>query len=382
MKAYELYLNDQVNGNEFVRCSASRKAYYEKLREALRDECEGGRLCEWLEKLGARMDAQKLPYMYLLDAAAVWECYETVVEGIRFMRPVNRFPFKVKGRDLLWDEVDSLSEKGELPVAVVEQELWNRLIALLNYGAGHGTLREKPPVNDRAALATADPDVLPAAEEAAEEPAPAVEPQAEQPAAPAVSAAEIEALRQEYEQQLKDLTQQAEVFRRENETLRGEAEQLRSYHELTREYAVKAANAILAGKTEEARAAASHLDEKLQAAAGELERVTAECRELENRITGTQEKLAVDRVQLNALRQQAAQAAQAVADVRSEREQAAQAAADALAQQQTARAELDAAQAQLNAETATLRGLRQRVAQTRKEGEMTRRQIDGLTENL
>ena len=379
MKAYEMYLQDQVNGNELDRdASQERRQYYLELRDALRAECKGGRRCELLEAFGGRMDEKQLEHMYLLDAAAVWECYEGLIEGRRFTRDIGSgLPFRIKDRMLTWNDVERMAGEGTLPVAVVDSELWDRLTALLNYCAAHGVLKNRPQVDGCATLQTVAPvDVKTLQEKKAGKGKP-------------VSGKEADALRSENEQlreisdgqseQIDGLNRQLDALRSDNQALRSQIEQMQQYQETTRDYAVRAAGSILAGKNEEARALASQLEEKLQWAVQELERTVADCRALEESIARAQEKLEVDRAQLQALRQQEQEAARAVAEARSEREQAQLDASRAVQEQQAAQAELDDAMAHLSTETKTLRSLRQKAENARKACELTQRQIEGLS---
>lgn len=361
MKAYELYLQDQVDGNEFRRdATMERRQYYLELRQALRAECAGGRKCELLEKFGTRMDEKQLEYMYLLDAAAVWECYEGLIEGSRFTRDIGPgLPFKVKGRTLPWSEVQRQSDEGTLPAATVDAQLWDRLTALLNFCAARGVLKNRPQVDACATLQTVSlRDVKP------------------DDSRPDSGAAEDT---QAQSEQLDSLTRQLDALRSDNQTLRSQIEQLQQHQETTRDYAVRAASSILAGKNEEARALAGQLEEKLQLAVEELEKTVTDCRELEERIAKAQEKLVVDRAQLQALRQQELEATEAVINARSEREQAQQDASRALQEQQATQAELDEAMARLGTQTRTLRDLRQKADSARKACELTQRQIEGLS---
>lgn len=357
MKAYELYRNDQVNGNELVRSAADRREYYVALRQALREECAGGKSCELLTRLGERAARGELTRLYLLDAAAVWECYEATIDGIRFMRDAARFPFVLEEGTLTWRDVERLAAAGTLPAAVVDQELQSRLDALLRYADGKGRLKARPQVNSRATLKTA-----PADGGAAQ--------------APAGGRTEAD------DRQLAELRARLEKLSAENASLRGQMEQMSACQDITRAHAARAAQSILAGKNEEARAIAGQLDEKLQAGVRELEQNVALRRELEERMTRLQEQLEVDRIQLRELQRQAEQAEKEAAEIRGEREKAQRRAVDALREEQLVRAELDAARTQLERDTETLRGLRMRVDGLRKARDMTRRQIDGLSENL
>lgn len=348
MKAYDLYRQDRVNGQEFLRSTLrERRQYYVLLRQALRDACDGGGTSALLTAFGERMAAGQLPQLYLLDAGAVWECYEGVVEGYRNTRDVGRgFPFPVNGRTLGWTEVQRLSEEGTLPAAVVDSELQIRLTALLQR-------TERPPVNLRATLRTAEP------------------PRAALPAAEAASSPDPDAMQ--------EAARQLEALRKKNAELQEQLARLQANQELTRDYAIRAAGSILAGKTEEAHAAASRLEESLQEAVLELEAADANRRKLQSRFEQAQAALAADQAQRDALQRQAQDAEQAAAIARDEREQAQRAARQAASERQAAQQELQDAVALLEAETDALRALRRKVSQAHKARLLTQRQIGEMT---
>lgn len=360
MKAYELYQRDQVNGDEFARDGGrERRQYYLELRQTLRDECASGRPCELVEALGVRMDKGKLPHMYLLDAAAVWECYENAIEGSHFLRDIGPgLPFPIGGRMLKWSEVQRMAGEGTLPVAVVDAELRERLGALRRFCAGRGHAKAKTAVNLRATLQTAAPC---------------------EAAMPETSGRKESGTSAPADGKATGPNRQLEALRTENAALRSQLEQLQQYRETTREHAIRAAESILAGKNEEARAFASDLEETLQAAVQGLEKTAADCRALEERIAQAKEQLEADRTQFSALRQQEQEAKQRAAAARSEREQAQRDATRAVQEQQAAQAELDAASARLNTELQTLRALRRKACAAQEACTLTQRQIEGLS---
>lgn len=367
MKAYELFQQDQVGSSMLNRDDRrERRQYYLTLREALREECAGGGRCDLITELGERLKQKQLPVMYLLDAAAVWECYEHVIEGSRFSRDIGRgLPFPVEGRILPWDEVQRLSGNGNLPVAVVDDELGNRLMALVSYAAARGVLRERLPVNMRAGLYTADPRSVQLPEnkpeKLPEEKTPPVKTPADSPVPNGETQLRLDALLAE------------------NAALRSQLQQLQMHQNNTRDYAIRAANSFLAGKTEEARAIASQLEEKLQSAVEELESAVTARRTLEEGIARAAEKLETERTQTEALRRQEQEVRQSTEAMRSEREQAQRDAAQSAEEQKAAQAELDAAMALLRTRTQTLRSLRQKAADARRACEVTQRQIEGLS---
>ncbi|MBR3763764.1 MAG: hypothetical protein IKK57_04335 [Clostridia bacterium] len=134
MSAYEIFCQD-VKDDELKRGSTSRQRYYSVLREALKNEVAAGGRCELLHHYAKRLDKDGPAYMYLLDAAALWECYDAVFCSRRFPRPLGEgFPFPMQdGRRLPWQEVERLSNMQALPVAVVDAQLRSRLESLCRY---------------------------------------------------------------------------------------------------------------------------------------------------------------------------------------------------------------------------------------------------------
>ena len=134
MSAYEIFCQD-VKDDELKRGSTNRQRYYSTLREALKNEVAAGGRCELLHHYAKRLDKDGPAYMYLLDAAALWECYDAVFCSRRFPRPLGEgFPFPMQdGRRLPWQEVERLSNMQALPVAVVDAQLRSRLESLCRY---------------------------------------------------------------------------------------------------------------------------------------------------------------------------------------------------------------------------------------------------------
>lgn len=373
MTAFELYEQDMCNGSDLVRSCTDRREYYQQLRQTLQEECMSGSASRLLDAYNQRRAAGQLERLYLLDAAAAWECYETVIERNRSMRELSRgLPFQVNGRILSWDEVQRQSDEGSLPAAVVDEELWERIAALIRCSLSRGLIRKEAQVNIRAQLVTEAVSVAPA-------------PTTFVPSREAKLLAENEELRKLADSRAEEadgLNRELDALKKEQALLRGQLEQLRQHQETARDYAARAADSILSGKTEEARAIASRLDERLQRAVQELERAAAARRELEGTLARTQEQLEADRAQLRALRQQEQAASEAIAAARIEREQAQRDASSAVQEQQAVQAELDAVMAQLNEKTRTLRALRRKMSEARKASDLTQRQAEGLTEYM
>lgn len=134
MNAYEIFCQDRLD-DDLHRHSTSRQQYYSVLRESLKAEIMAGGRCELLHHYAARLEKGGMEHMYLLDAAALWECYDAVFCSRRFPRPLGEgFPFPMEdGRRLPWQEVARLSDMQALPVAVVDTQLRSRLECLCRY---------------------------------------------------------------------------------------------------------------------------------------------------------------------------------------------------------------------------------------------------------
>ena len=352
MKAYALYQQDLTDGGVLARTKAPRRQYYLDIRAALRDEA-AARDCELLSRWGKALEKDELEHMYLLDAAALWECYEAVIGGSRFPRDVGRgLPFVVDGRTLPWTEVQQLSDAGKLPAALVDEELGGRLRALLQHISARGREKKAAPLNARAAIRTADPREV------------------KQPAPQQTSAAAA----------VGEASPQLEALRAENAALRARLEQLQANQETDREYAQLAARRILQGSAQEAREAIGKLDAQLQEAAAALEKAVAEQRELEARFAEVSRELEASQASLEALRTQTQEAEAALAKLRSERETAQLDAGRAVLDRQRAEEELQSAMEQLDAVTQSLRAVRKQAEETKAARRLTQRQLEAVTE--
>jgi len=373
MKAYERYQQDMAGGSELHRAHTDRQEYYQQLRQTMREECLSENGCRLLENFSQRREAGQLERLYLLDAAAIWECYEVVIDGHRNLRDLGLgLPYPVEGRILPWDEVQRLADEGALPVAVVDEETGKRLAALLRCCTSGGILRDAADVDPRAHIVTQAPDP---------DPDPAQDPSYLVPSHESMLAAENDALQRlvmNKSLQVSELTDQVGDLKREVEELRSKLAQLRQHQDSARDYAALAARSILEGHTAEAQTAAARLNTQLQQAFRELERAVAERQKAEATLARTQEQLASDRAQLQALRQQERTARQSIASACTARKQAQKDAAQAVQDQDAAQAELEAASARLAAATQALRELRRKIAETNRAADLTQRQADAL----
>lgn len=379
MKAYELFSRD-LAGNELTRVATDRRAYYHALRQALKDEVSAGAECELLKHYGEMIGAeysveseqgyaeyvygqgmeQSAPvYLYLLDAAALWECYEAVIDGIRYPRDIGQgFPFLVGGRRLMWSEVQRMAEAGTLPVAVADDELRARLSMLLadmeSFGAKYAKL-SGPAVNNRATLQTAEVRI-------------AAQPAASAPAAVRQEDGEIARLRAQVKQ-----------LETENAAQRAEIDRLSSKGRADYDAAAYTAELILHNRMEEAAAQGRQLGGRLQAEVERLMQLQAEVNELKEQAAQTEAQLQAERAQAEGFRAQLQAARQAAQDARGECEELQKAAAEGLQEKQETEERLTRARAELSRQNAELRELQRQLAQTAAAAELTRRQAERLS---
>lgn len=383
MKAYELFENDQA-GSELLRKPTSRREYYTALRQALQDEA--GEKDGLIRRMAQAVEAGQ-SRLYLLDAAAVWECYEAVIDCTRFPRDLSRgFPFMVRGRTLPWSEVQSLSDAGLLPVAVADEQLRARLAALCAPG---GKPADRAQVNPRARLEVAEPETPAPRTVAPEEdktPSAPWLPQLEAAPVPCVQSAYAQAVCAQPVQADTEATRRLEELQRENlaltsdnRLLRGQLEQMRTYRESERDYAVRAARCILDGQLEEARSAAEGLSGELQAMLAELEQVVTGRAMMEKQLEELQTRMEADVAQAEAFRRQLAEAQKASEKAQEEREKAQESAGRAMAEKQAAEEELEKSRQQLAALTQSLRQLRTRMVQNGEASELMQRQLEALS---
>lgn len=365
MKAYRLYQKDLVGENPFLRTVSDRRQYYQKLRSALK-ECVPGQKSEMVTCLIKQVERKRVTQLYLLDAAALWECYEALVSGIRVARDTGRgLPFQVDGRTLPWAEIQRLSDKGELPAATVDAELKARLIALDKLLNGRKRPKAAPAVNPRATLRTGEaPEVDIALRD--------------QPVQEKPSRRDSSQLRKENEQ----LQMRVKELEKENAALQDRQARAAAIQETDREFAARAARRILEGKIQEAQEAIGQLDEQLQGAARALEEAVARQQELQRSRDEKMKQLEEEKTSLESLRLEEKEAAESLRTLRTEREQAQLAAGRAALEKQEAQQELQAAQAQLGMATQSLRETRRKVEETRKARRMTQRQLEAISGDL
>ena len=365
MKAYRLYQKDLIGENPFLRTVTDRRQYYQKLRSALK-ECAPGQKNELLDHLLRQVEKKRVTQLYLLDAAALWECYEGLVAGIRVARDTGRgLPFPVDGRTLPWAEIQRLSDMGELPAAAVDAELKARLIALDKLLNGRKRPKAAPAVNPRATLLTGEPPEVDIALR-------------DQPAEEKSTRRENNQLRKENEQ----LQMRVKELEQENAALQARQAKTATIQETDREFAARAARRILEGKTQEAQEAISQLDEQLQGAARALEEAVARQQELKKSRDEALKELEEGRAGLEEIRKQEQEVSAELCSLRQEREQAQMAAGRAVLEKQEAQQELQAAQEQLGMVTQSLREARRQVADTQKARRMTQRQLEAISGDL
>lgn len=362
MKAYEIFCQD-VMGDELRRTGSDRRTYYNNLRQALRTELSAGAECELVEHFAKRLEEGSAQYMYLLDAAALWECYEATVDGLRFPRDIGSgMPFPVaNGSRMSWPEVQRQSDMHILPVAVLDDELLARIRALVIYAQTPLAERDcmpLPVVNPRARLTTAD------ARTAGAIPAPG------KPAS-----VQDEAV----QEQVAAYQQRIAQLEAERDALQTEVTRLEKRPQQENEEMVQLADLILHNRMAEAAALARRLGGTLDESLQHMQELQQNVAQLQEQLRQAQEQMQADSAQAEALRAQQQAAAQRVQEIRVECEQVQ---ADAVAAQQArkvAERSLSDARAELSQENARLREAQGQLARTTDAVTLTRMQADRLS---
>lgn len=380
MKAYEMFCQD-ITENELTRSPADRRTYYLQLRQQLREELTGGESCELLKYLAKRLDAKTPTYMYLLDAAVIWECYEGVIDGLRFPRDIAQgVPVPLQdGRRLSWNDVQRLSEKGTLPAVQVDGELSARLKALADFAAAGGKKRPgdvKPAVNPRARLCSVE------AREAVAQPAPGKkgiigglkdlfgghdkedEPKKDE------SVVRLQA-------QLKKQEEQIARLQAEKEALSAEADKLRAQPPATAIDPLM--ELVLRGKMTEAVTEAGKINAQVEMKMRELQQARLSVEQLQEQAKEADSLLQATQAQMNALRASLYAAVEEEVVVRSEIESVQAETTARQQERQAAEARLNEARAELSRQNAALRTLQRKLAETDEAASLTRRQVDRLS---
>lgn len=357
MKAHELY--DHYHS---AVSNLSRREYYNQMRTAMRQEAALGE-CRLIARMADAVAAGQKE-LYLLDAGALWECYDDVLGGGLPPRNDSRgFPFHIRGHILPWSEIQRLDGENRLPAAAVDDVLRARVQGLNAYLQGQ---RGLPPVNPRLPLLTVEP----AAAETIYHPNTIY--------AGTPRASFTSPLRQQVagtDGRKLDL----QALMAENSLLRGQLEQLRSYRENERSYAVQAARSILSGHVEEARAIAEKLDSELQELLADLEKLTALRLETEQRLAALRGQIEADNAQACSLKEQQEAAEKEAAQIRARCAEAQQQAGQARQEKEAAENELTLLNRELEESMETLRALRVKAAQAAEANGMTQRQIESMS---
>ncbi|MBQ8554353.1 MAG: hypothetical protein IJ438_00635 [Clostridia bacterium] len=121
MKAIEVYQSDLVEGQEKKRQHTSRQEYYQHLRDALYHELRDEGKSEWLDKLVHMYRRTPDGPIYVLDAAAVNDCYKMLVFG-RSMADTSRgVPyFELSGQVVAWERFARFTDA---PMARMNRQL-------------------------------------------------------------------------------------------------------------------------------------------------------------------------------------------------------------------------------------------------------------------
>lgn len=367
MKAYELFCQD-VKGDELIRTNSDRRAYYNTLRQALRDELTAGAECRLLEHYAARLEEGAPEHMYLLDAAALWECYEGVLNGPRRLPrdigPGLPFPM-ANGVRITWPEAQRQSDLGTLPVAVVDEALRARISALVTWAqtpaAERGKLKDM--LDSRARLAMADARMagsIPFA--AGAKNADAADPRiAQLEAEVADYQRRMEQLRSEYDAAKADLTRMENQPRQSNEEL------------------VHLVDLILRNNMADAAALAQRLGGEVHESVQRMQKAHQAVAELQEQLTQAQEQEQADTVRAQSLRAQLQAARQRMEELRTACEQAQTDALKAQEEKKAAEKKLTEARETLQEENARLREIQARMARVSAAADLTRRQADHLS---
>ena len=370
MKAYELFCQD-LRGDELVRSNTNRKTYYNTLREALRAELTAGASCELLAHYARRLEDGAPGYMYLLDAAALWECYEGVLNGPRrFPRDIGPgFPFTMaSGVRITWPEVQRQSDMGVLPVAVVDDALRARISGLV--------VCMNTPVAERAArlrATAADPrEKIAMADASAAGKIPV--PGEDTPEKPAI-APEGTAL----QAQLAECQQALAKMRREYDAIHTELTQLRSQPRQSNEEMVQLVEMILHGQMTEAAALAQRLGGEVNEIVQRVHETQKTVTLLKGELDKATEQLQADTAQHEAIMRQYDNITHRMAEVRQACEQAQTDAAAVQQENREAEKQLSEAMETLRSENARLREIQTRMARVNAAADLTRRQADHLS---
>lgn len=344
MKAIELYRNDRA-GDEGMRRIGDRRGYYSALRRQMKAELSQGAPCELLLHFAERLEAGQLPHMYLLDAMAVMECYEAVIDGVRFPRDIGvGLPPLAEGGRMSWSEVQRLAEADALPLAEVDAELADRLRGLETCIRSAGEKKswpDIPRVNRNARLKL----VSPAQFAARQTPAP------RQPAAfPRTNA--------------------SQPVGNASPILTGSAASPTDVH---------IAHLILENLLDEAMAALGNEQTALQEKLAELGRAQEQLAEMQKQRQETDGQLDEAMTRLKALQEQQPALGQELAETREALERTQQELQLLCDDKRQAQTELDEAKERLARENEALRELQRRLWDTQAAAELTHRQAERLS---
>lgn len=367
MKAYEMFCRDLV-GNELTRSASDRKEYYRALRQQLQQEVASGAECELVTHFVRRVGSGKPTYLYLLDAAALWECYEAVIDGVRVPRDMAQgLPVPLEsGRRLVWSEVQRLNDAGALPAVPLTGEMAARIQALAAYAASRGKRKrapELPAVNPRAKLCTVE------AAQAVASPVP-------RQAAAVADRAEKAASRAQHKELIARQQKEKEALREEKacqQNLKAAAPAVTAPAE------DGLLEMILRGRLSEAAAEAERLGSSLSGQLEQLREAKLAAEDMQRQLEEQQRLTEAARAQLEALRARQREAAQEETALQEELRQARADAEACQRERQAAEAQLNEARAELKRQNAALRQAQRRLAQTSDAALLTRRQAERLS---
>lgn len=366
MNAYDIFCQDLMD-DELNRARTDRQRYYSILRESLREEIMAGGRCELLQHYAKRLEPGAPGYMYLLDAGALWECFDAIFCSRRFPRPLGEgFPFIMKdGRRMPWPEVKRLQDQQALPVAVVDEQLRRRIESLNRYA--HTPLEERrkvipQAVNEGAKLTvTSAIDVPPI-------PVPGADSPAEVPA----EVLEVRSLLAQREQEL------ARVLA-ENETLRAEAKRKPNRPGAQPEDEELLVDMLLKNRLAEAAERWQRIDSDLAERVRSLEKLEAACAAARTDLERVNRQIEVDREELEECRSRKQHADEEAARIRIARTEAEKEVAASLAAKEAEQRALAHAQEELVRLNEELQEIRRLRSSTGDAIEQTRWQKNALS---
>lgn len=376
MSAYEIFCQDLM-GDELARRDTSRRAYYQSLRTALIGEVQSGGRCELLNHFAGRLEQGAPGYMYLLDAAALWECYDIIFGSVRFPRDLGvGFPINLGDyRRLSWEEADRLNRANALPAAVLDAQLKARLQNLVAYAQGSRKERDtlpRPGADGRACLVTvpvAGAGRIPVSGEKAEK-------------GRKETAGELKSLQDRLAlqtQELARMTAERDALLAERDALQGDVIRLQNRPRVQSAEDGTLLELVLNSRIAEAAERARETDAALKDKVCELQSAQQTLQERQEQLQTTLTLLEEQAAAAQDMRANEQDAETAAAQAREAFEEAQRGIARAAGEMEEAQKQQAAADAELADLLERLQDQKRRLAASRDAIELTRRQLDRLS---